>query len=88
MPRYFSLSIMASRFLSALLRRNAAQCIIGAEFEDDALGAVGNRPVDPRQPARRRVARNAGIGDRDIDGPLSFKASCRLPGKASPGGSW
>ncbi len=57
---------MASRFFSVMFRADAAQHVVGAEFEDDELGSVRDRPVEPRQPAGGGVAGHAGIGDHDI----------------------
>ena len=44
----------------------AAQHIVGAEFEDDAIGAVGKRPIESRKAVFRRIAGDAGIDDADI----------------------
>ena len=42
-----------------------AQGVIGAELDDDGLGSLRHRPVQPRQPAGRRVAGDARIADLD-----------------------
>ena len=47
-------------------RIESAQHVVGAEFEDDAVGAVRHRPVEPIEAARRGVAGDAGIDDLDI----------------------
>ena len=44
-----------------------AQGIICAELQQHAIGAVGNGPVQSRQPVRGRVAGDGTIGDRHID---------------------
>ena len=41
----------------------AAQHVIGAQFEQHRVGAVGHRPVEPRQPPRGRIPRHARIAD-------------------------
>ncbi len=44
----------------------AAQHVVGAEFEDDAVGAVGERPIEPRKAVFCRIAGDAGIDDADV----------------------
>jgi hypothetical protein len=64
--RSFSRASILSRFFSVIAGDDAAQHVVGAEFEDDQLRAVRDRPVEARQAAARGVARDAGIGDHDI----------------------
>src|SRR3546814_4924842 len=33
------------------IRIEAAQAVVGAQFQDNRVGIVGQRPVEPRQPA-------------------------------------
>ena len=54
------------QILAALLGRNSAQRIVGAEFEDNTLGAIRNGPVDAGKTARCGIAGNAGIGDGHV----------------------
>ena len=68
-----------NKVLAAFLGRDATQGVVGAKFENDALGAVRNRPIDPRQTAGGRVAGDAGIADRHVV-PL------RAQGLFQPGG--
>ena len=69
MLRAFSFARMSSSALPRDLGIDAAQHVVGAEFDDDRVGAVGDRPVEPRQSARGGVARDAGILDLDIVTP-------------------
>jgi hypothetical protein len=48
------------------LRRHAAQHVVGAEFQDDEIGILRYGPIETREPAARRIPRNAGIHDHDI----------------------
>ena len=68
-----------------------SQGVVGAELEDHGLGAVGDRPVEPREAAGGGVARHSGIGDlrRDALGgerPLELCRKRRIDGKAVAGG--
>ncbi len=40
-----------------------AQHVVGAEFEDQPVGALAKRPVEPGKTAGRGVARDAGVDD-------------------------
>ena len=42
-----------------------AQHVVGAELDDDGIGALRHRPVEPRKPAGGGVAGDPGIGDLD-----------------------
>ena len=44
---------------------DAAQHVVGAEFENDGVGAFRHRPIEPRQAAGRGIAGDTGIGDLD-----------------------
>jgi hypothetical protein len=66
MPRFFSLPMIASRFFSVSSGGNAAQRVIGAEFQNDAPGPVRDRPVHRARACRGGVAGNAGIRHRHI----------------------
>ena len=46
---------------------DAAQRIIGAELQDDEIGLVGERPIEPRQAACRGVSRDPAIDDTHLD---------------------
>ena len=59
---------------------DAAQHVVGAELQDDQSGAVGNRPVEPRQAAARRVAGHAGVDHLDVVAP-GFERGLQLFGK-------
>ena len=65
MPRAFSRATI-SRSPAGTGGIDAAQHVVGAEFEDDAVGAVGDRPVEPFEPARCGVAGDARIDDLDL----------------------
>jgi hypothetical protein len=41
---------------------DAAQGVVGAELDDDAVGSLGDRPVEPVAAARGGVAGHAGVG--------------------------
>ena len=56
---------MASSAALVSVRIDAAQRVVGAEFDDHGVGPVRNRPVQPGEPAGGGVARHAGIGDVD-----------------------
>ena len=43
------------------VRGQAAQAVVGAELDDHDLRRIGERPVEPRQPAGAGVARDPGI---------------------------
>ncbi len=43
-------------------RADAAKRIVGAELEDDRVGILADRPVDPGEPVAGGVARDTGIG--------------------------
>ena len=58
-------------------RVDAAQRIVGAEFEDHQRRLVSQRPIQPRQPARRGVARHPGIDHLRRD--LVFLQPCFEP---------
>lgn len=42
---------------------DTAQHVVGAEFNDDCVGVIRHRPVEPGERVRGRVAGDAGIGD-------------------------
>ena len=65
--RAFSFAMIVSKAARVTLGSSAAQHVVGAEFEDHRVGAVSDRPVEPRQSARGGVAGDAGILDRDRD---------------------
>ena len=44
----------------------AAQHVVGAEFDDQRVSVRWHRPVVSREPVRRRIARHARIEDLDI----------------------
>ena len=44
-----------------LVRGQAAQAVVGAELDDHDLRRVGERPVEPRQPAGAGIARDPGV---------------------------
>ncbi len=67
-------------------RIDAAQHVVGAEFQNDAIGAVRHRPVEPLQPVRGRVAGDAGIGDVDVEA-IFAQRPCSTFGKALSTGS-
>ncbi len=45
-------------------RLDAAQHVVGAEFDNDRIGAVRHRPVEPGKAVGGGIAGDAGIGDR------------------------
>ena len=45
------------------VRIEPAQHVVGAELDDDGIGSIRHRPVEPGKPAGCRVAGNAGILD-------------------------
>ena len=47
--------------LPHLRHRQPAQAIVGAQLDDEHIDVTVERPVQPAQPARRRVARDAGV---------------------------
>ena len=49
-----------------LFRIDAAQRVIGAKLENDAVGLGLKRPVEPFEAPRCRVAGNTGIDDFDL----------------------
>ena len=55
-------------------RIDAAQHVVRPELDDDAVGPVGNRPVEPLEPAGRGVAGHAGIDHPDVV-PARFELS-------------
>ncbi len=52
-------------------RIDAAQRVVGAQGEDHQIGLVGERPIEPGQPARGGVARDAAIDDARVDAVLA-----------------
>ena len=52
-------------------RRQAAQHVVGAEFDDDAIGAVAERPVEAGETGGHRVAGDAGVDDADVVAALA-----------------
>ena len=66
-------------------RIDAAQHVVGAEFEDHRLGAVRHRPVEPGEPAGGGVAGHAGIGDLDGNA-LGLERAASLAGNAASAG--
>ena len=48
------------------LRRDAAQRVVGAQFDDDEIGLLRHRPFQPRQATAGGVARHARIGDAGV----------------------
>ena len=67
------------------LRLDPAQHVVGAELEDDRIGALRHRPVQPRQPVGGGIAGDAGIGDLGGDA-LAVSAACRRGTKPSLSG--
>ncbi len=60
-------------------RIDAAERVIGAEFDDDCVGILAERPVDPGGAVAGCVPGNPGIDDRDI---VAARSSRRLePGR-------
>ena len=58
--------------IGASLRRiGAAQHVVGSQFEDDQIGFVRKRPIQPRQSARGGVAGDAGVDDFGLDSLLA-----------------
>ena len=76
----FSLSRMARRFFSVSAGRHAAQHVVGAQLQDHRIGMIGQRPVQPRQPAGRGVAGDAGIDDHRVD-PRRLQRRLQLDGE-------
>ena len=66
MPRAFSRSTMASMARRGNRRIDAAQHVVGAEFDDDAIRPVGHRPVQPVEPGRGGIARHTRVDDFDL----------------------
>ncbi len=46
---------------------DAAQHVVGAEFDDDRIGALRHRPIEPGKPVGGGIAGDAGIGDVGAD---------------------
>ena len=59
---------------------SALQRIVGAKLDDDGARVVRQRPIEPRQPGRRRVAGHAGIDDRHFSA-ARFQRRLELRGK-------
>ena len=49
--------------IARYLRLEAAQHVVGTKLENDGLGAVRHRPIEPREPIRGSVAGDAGVLD-------------------------
>ena len=58
----------------------ATQHVIGAELQNDSIGAIGERPIEPRQAARGCVAGDAGIDDVYIE-PIFVQSLLKHGGK-------
>ena len=80
-PLALILSIILSRLARTVAGVDAAQHVVGAEFEDHEIRLVGQRPVEPRQPARRRVAGRPAIDDLRVD-PVGAQPRFELRRKA------
>src|SRR3546814_10742787 len=52
---------------SDLLGVEAAQPVVGAEFQNHRIGIIGQRPVEPRQAAGGGVAGVAGVEHHDVE---------------------
>ena len=48
------------------VRRQAAQRIVGAKFNDRQIGPIGHGPRKPGQPSRRRISGHPGIDDKCV----------------------
>ena len=70
MPRAFSRVKMSDSAALGDQRIGAAQRVVGAEFEDYALGSLGNRPVEPVAAAGGGIAGHPGIADIDVYPPV------------------
>ncbi len=46
---------------------DAAQGIVGAQFDNDGIGTLGQRPVQARETAGRGIAGNPGVDHQGID---------------------
>ena len=85
MLRAFSRVTIASMRLAGHGRVEPAQHVVGAEFDDHAVGAVGHRPVEPVEPAGGGVAGDARIDDLDTASPSARSACSSTVGKAALG---
>ena len=79
------LPIIASRLARTVAGVDAAQRVVGAEFEDHQVGLLGQRPVEPRQPAGGGVAGHPGIDDARANAVGASRAS-KLAGKLASSG--
>ena len=61
-------------------RVDASERIVGAKLQDHGIGFRIERPVEPREPVGRRVARNARIDDGDLVS-LRLKRHLKLRGE-------
>ncbi len=70
-----------------LLDRQAAQRVVAAERHDQHAHVAVERPVEPAQPAGRRVARDAGVDDLVAQALRRRARCCSSAGYASSGAS-
>ena len=73
------------------LRLDPAQHVVGAKLDDDGIGALRHRPIEPGEPVGGGIAGDAGIGDlgRDALGRerrLQARHEAVLVGQAVSGG--
>src|SRR5471032_1646903 len=69
-----------AQILFGFRRRDAAQHVVAAQLHNHRIGMIGQRPVQPRQPARAGIARNTRIGDHRID-PAFLQRRLKLHGE-------
>src|SRR3546814_4607699 len=60
------ISDWSSDVCSSDLRRQPAQNVVAAEFDDRVRGLLRQQPVEPRQPPGGRVAGNAAVDQRHV----------------------
>ena len=81
----FALSRIAASVSFVSVGLQAAQHVVGAEFDDQRVGVGRNRPVVAREAVLGGVARDAGVDHRDVK-TLGSQRRLELVGKALPGG--
>ena len=77
-------SMICDRLRCSCVDRQAAQAVVAAERDDQHAHVALERPVEPLQAARRRVAGDAGVDDLEVQ-PVFFETLLRSAGYAAVG---
>ena len=83
MPRPLAVRDHLREVVPHLIDRQAAQPVVGAEFEHEHLDVAVERPVEPTQAAGRRVARHARVDHLHVE--PGRRRSSAAPAPATPG---